>query len=397
MNYYYDDEMPNDRVETISHCFSNCYFGRTAYVTVIRNGDIVNNYIVSITLPELPENYKYINNVENKIIEKITLLCGGQIIQFFDEDFLYATMNKAVKTGNNVYLKIPINISTNISSFGLPLIAMYFHEVRLECTLKHLFEIVTIKENKNEIKICEKNNQWTHAMFSGQKKEEFEKIKAPDMELTMDYKYINNNLRNYYINRGHELVLEKMETIKHQVRPSEYFEKQETITAAKIILSKKLYNDAVKLITSFIDEQKFNIIDTTIDISFEESCKELFLFVSETFKNIDIQNTSFIEKKYHKCIECVKLISIKNQQKSTIFEYNKDQLYYIHPKNHNKNIEKEIAYIPLDYSQIKDKTKFKMEIKLKVGKSKNDQYMISIYTIIDQKARIAGGMMGLVN
>ena len=63
------------------------------------------------------------------------------------ENYLYITKNKIFKNGNLVYVPLPFNFSTNVTEkFGLPLIALNFHEVRVTCELASVYELINFKK-----------------------------------------------------------------------------------------------------------------------------------------------------------------------------------------------------------------------------------------------------------
>jgi hypothetical protein len=197
----------NFSVESIAQVFNgNAGFGRKATVTVSRNGDLITNAVLEVTLPLLKNNWKWNNNVGHNFIEEVELEIGGQRIDrhygewldiwselstpeakkgMFDEEMIRRNLTTA--TGGKTTLYIPLQFFFNRNhGLALPLIALQYHEVKINFTFAKLSDL------------CHGG--------SGDMTDD-----SLETSLYIDYVYLDTDERKRFAQSQHELLIEQLQ------------------------------------------------------------------------------------------------------------------------------------------------------------------------------------------
>ena len=197
----------NFSIESIAQVFNGTAgFGRKATVTVSRNGDLITNAILEVKLPALTDNWKWVNNVGHRLIDEVELEIGGQRIDRHYGEWLdiwsELSMSNEKKSmfdksmvgrnvtanGNAQTLYIPLQFFFNRNQgLALPLIALQYHEVKINFTFRQLSEL------------CHGGTGGTTP--SGE----------PSMSLYMDYVYLDTDERKRFATSTHELLIEQLQ------------------------------------------------------------------------------------------------------------------------------------------------------------------------------------------
>jgi len=209
----------NFSVEAIAQVFNGTTgFGRKATVTVSRNGDLITNTYLEVKLPELPKEsngtakWKWNNNIGHNLIQEVELEIGGQRIdrhygewldiwselslphekkKMFDSNMIGRVNSKGALSGDARTLYIPLQFFFNRNQgLALPLIALQYHEVKLNFTFRPLTEL------------C-------HPIGSqGSRPDD---VRDPEMSLYIDYVYLDTDERKRFAQSQHELLVEQLQ------------------------------------------------------------------------------------------------------------------------------------------------------------------------------------------
>jgi len=199
----------NFAVESIDQVFNGTTgFGRKATVTVSRNGDLISNTYLEVDLPPLQNSWKWKNNVGHSLIEEVELEIGGQRIDrhygqwmdiwselsmpeekkaMFDADMLGKSQGVNQLDFDAKKLYIPLQFFFNrVQGLALPLIALQYHEVKLNFTFAKLDDLV---------------HGGTGAITS----------EEPEIRLYIDYIYLDTEERKRFAQSQHELLIEQLQ------------------------------------------------------------------------------------------------------------------------------------------------------------------------------------------
>ena len=152
----------NFAVEAIQQTFNgNVAFGNTVYVTVSRNGDLVNRTYLQVELPALSGTTKYFDYLGQRLISQVSVEIGGQQIDKHYSDWLHiwnelslpsgkmegykkmvgADGNSLSGTSSILYIPLEFWFCRNVG-LALPLIALQYHEVKLKIQFEELSKCV---------------------------------------------------------------------------------------------------------------------------------------------------------------------------------------------------------------------------------------------------------------
>ena len=205
----------NFSIESIAQVFNGTAgFGRKATVTVSRNGDLITNAFLEVKIPALPDNWKWVNNVGHRLIEEVELEIGGQRIDRHYGEWLdiwtELTMSEdkkamfdsnmigrfAVHTGTDGDAKtlyIPLQFFFNRNQgLALPLIALQYHEVKINFTFRPASELVYHVGDPDPAPAAPS-------------------VSEPSMSLYMDYVYLDTDERKRFATSTHELLIEQLQ------------------------------------------------------------------------------------------------------------------------------------------------------------------------------------------
>ena len=225
-------------------------FGNTVQITIDRNGDLLKDVLLKITLPRLycDQTAKkplesgieqiYLNSIGNALIKKITLKIGGQEIQSFNGEWLeiwselnlppgkYEMHQEMVKKFDTttagksllslvynqktisfkpykyqkdplaLYIPIPFWF-TKDPSLALPLIALQYHQVVIDITFRELEEVILVSN-----KLAEK---YRHQDLNNQL------VKMINVEFYSDYVYLDSAERHSFASQPKEYLIEQVQ------------------------------------------------------------------------------------------------------------------------------------------------------------------------------------------
>ena len=212
----------NFAIESIEQSFNgNLDFGTITTANISRKGDLVKNMYLEIELPELndtPTEWRgYMNSVGYGIINYIELDIGGTIIdkqysQWMDiyneltdqlNDELVNRYNTVLSLKQNFYQKkiwIPLKFWFNRNpGLALPLIALQYHEVKINISLRELKDIV--KSDSNSF-VLDKD------------------LKIVSSKLWIDYIFLDNDERRIMTQNKHEYLITQVQLTEHSLTSS---------------------------------------------------------------------------------------------------------------------------------------------------------------------------------
>jgi hypothetical protein len=239
-------------MENIQQTFSgNPTFGQRATAIVSRNGDLINSAYLYVSLPSLSDaNWKQVgtsvsasqggpdkpklcwtNFVGLALIHSVTVEIGGQEIDKHYGLWMYAwkelTMSSEKVDGykrmvgatdNSGYLlygngdqeqvlHIPLDFWFNINpGLSLPLIALQYHEVRFLFNFRPISELLLLIDISNGGTIVDKADWQIDKAIS-----------APQIDLFIDYVYLDTDERRRFAQMSHEYLIEQVQTYETTV------------------------------------------------------------------------------------------------------------------------------------------------------------------------------------
>jgi len=225
----------NFAIEAIQQTFNGtAAFGNTVYVTVSRNGDLINRTYLQVNVPALPD-YKYnntatdryVNYFGHKLLSQVSVEIGGQQIDKHYSDWLYiwnelslplgkkfgyermvgadgdilssqsaltsasAAANKDVTT---LYIPLEFWFCRNVG-LALPLIALQYHEVKLKIQFEEMDKCI---------------RQGTSGSFAASTNTAFPG-KTIDATLWCDYIFLDTDERRRFAQLSHEYLIEQLQ------------------------------------------------------------------------------------------------------------------------------------------------------------------------------------------
>ena len=236
----------NFAMENIQQTFSgNPSFGQRATAIVSRNGDLINSAYLNVVLPSLSDgNWNFVNGTVSPtpltntdghqlcwtnyvglaLIQYVTVEIGGQEIDKHYGFWMYVwqelTMTsekaqgyKRMVGGNDAAgwlllgnalesqeLHVPLDFWFNINAgLSLPLIALQYHEVRFVFQFRDLKDLVVlIDSNGNHVPVTD----WALKVAT---------VPAPQIELFIDYIYLDTDERRRFAQMSHEYLIEQVQ------------------------------------------------------------------------------------------------------------------------------------------------------------------------------------------
>jgi hypothetical protein len=248
-------------------------FGRTISCTVSRNGDLVSRVYVEATLPKLVANssssdsgaaaspldngFSWIHNVGNFLIQEADVEIGGQRIDRHYGEWLHIwnelsgshshqagynrmignvpELQSAYEFKNEVYqlrtqlpskkLLVPLQFwFCRSPGLALPLIALQYHEVKINITFESLDKLIRVKQLADDSEasitevIADSDNDdslgtdagW--AYNSGISKSNFNNSGDLEVKLWVDYVYLDNEERRRFATTAHNYLIDQLQT-----------------------------------------------------------------------------------------------------------------------------------------------------------------------------------------
>lgn len=268
----------NFAMENIQQTFSgNPIFGTRATAIVSRNGDLINSAYLRVGLPALPQSAFQLNGgvsasgsrddyelcwtnyVGLAMIHHITVEIGGQEIDKHYGWWMYIwqeltmTSEKAqgykrmvggqdasgwLLLGNSLVaqeLHVPLDFWFNINAgLSLPLIALQYHEVRFVCQFNELSKLVVVVNKTTGAHLD--NTQYTFSTTP---------VQAPNIELYIDYIYLDTDERRRFAQMSHEYLIEQVQQNETSV----------DLTKAGVVSQRLTFNHPCKEIMWFFLRQ----------------------------------------------------------------------------------------------------------------------------------------------
>lgn len=233
----------NFSIESVQQTFNgHCHFGGRATATVSRNGDLITSAYLRVVLPTLssdawslvgtspsgvPEDYElcWTNYFGLAFIESVSVEIGGQEIDKHFGLWMYIwkelTMTKEkaegykrmvggtdssgyLQLGNALLdneLHIPMDFWFNINAgLALPLIALQYHEVRFLFHFRPVDKLVVLV-HKGDGHLLPSTDFMVH----------HKNISHPQVELFIDYVYLDTDERRRFAQMSHEYLIEQVQ------------------------------------------------------------------------------------------------------------------------------------------------------------------------------------------
>jgi hypothetical protein len=132
-------------------------YGNTVYVTVSRNGDLINKTYLQLNAPILTGGDRYVNYYGLRLLNSVTVEIGGQQIDKHYSDWLYIWNELSLPSGKKyayekmvgadgdiltdegatLYVPLEFWFCRNVG-LSLPLIALQYHEVKFKIVFEQL-------------------------------------------------------------------------------------------------------------------------------------------------------------------------------------------------------------------------------------------------------------------
>jgi len=210
----------NFSMEHIEHSLNgNPDFGRRSTVTITRNGDLINEMYLMVSLPKIdPCNcgkFAWVRRLGNAIIEQVEIEIGGSRIDrqygvWFDIWFElthgagqargYEKMigdvpeltrfDSSVKQPYLLFIPLLFWFNRHVG-LALPLIALQYHEVRLHFDFRRAEELIIANKTFKEFNM--------------------DQIKIQDARLLVNYIYLDSEERRRFAQVGHEYLIEQLQ------------------------------------------------------------------------------------------------------------------------------------------------------------------------------------------
>ena len=208
----------NFACESIEQTFNGSVdFSRKVTATISRNGDLITNCWIEATLPTLPAQHEWKNSLGHAMLKEIELEIGGQRIDKHYADWLeiwselttpsekldgYKAMvgknasNTTTVTTVDGKLYIPLIFFFNRNpGLALPLIALQYHEVKINIVFEELSKLV-------------------YKNVPGQPPSAPDSLSAVDelkASLYVDYVYLDTDERRRFAQVSHEMLIEQLQ------------------------------------------------------------------------------------------------------------------------------------------------------------------------------------------
>ena len=191
----------NFSMESIGQTFNGTAdFGRKVTCTVSRNGDLINRMYLEATLPEASASNTYVDNVGHALVKSVEIEIGGQRIDKHYGDWLsiwnelsqteghydgYEEMVSA-PTGGLVMVPLQFWFCRN-PGLALPLIALQYHEVKINIEFASLADCLKEEDDMPTIKTL------------------------ANAQLYVDYVYLDTDERRRFAQVSHEYLIEQLQ------------------------------------------------------------------------------------------------------------------------------------------------------------------------------------------
>jgi hypothetical protein len=215
----------NFALEAIEQTFNGAAdFGRRVTATISRNGDLVTNMYLQVTLPDLvpsgtaPSRFHYVNSVGHALMRNVEVEIGGQKIDKIPSEFMeifqQLSLPEEKKNGYNEMVGSYPNddgsvsgnlLATNkykrtyyiplifwfnrVPGNALPLIALQYHEIKINIEFRPISELVS---SSAAISYAANPSIVSASLF-------------------VDYVYLDTDERRKYAAASHEFLIEQLQ------------------------------------------------------------------------------------------------------------------------------------------------------------------------------------------
>jgi hypothetical protein len=237
----------NFATESIEQTFNgNANFGKKCSATIARSGDAINRMTLELTLPSLSvassaysaTSFKWCSDVGFHVINSVNVEIGGQEMdkhygawmyiwtQLTTEDGLMGALNKAVgnrptnsangdqddgawalssytsnhREATKLYVPLQFWFNRNIG-LSLPLIALQYHEVKVNLELRNHSELVFVNEDDDGTGV----GTYANIVVNGG-----DSVEA-NCALWVDYVYFDTDERRRFAQVSHEYLIEQVQ------------------------------------------------------------------------------------------------------------------------------------------------------------------------------------------
>jgi len=294
-------------MESIEQTFNGqADFGRKVTCTISRNGDLIHRVYLQAVLPDLGANAQYVRNVGEALVSSVELEIGGQRIDKHYADWLhiwneltqtaghkdgYSSMVNGSDSAHGLVIYVPLQFwFCRNPGLALPLIALQYHEVKVNIEFKPLAGLACAKGGATDAQVT--------AALAGKS--------LGYASLWVDYIYLDTDERRRFAQVSHEYLIEQLQ-----------FTGDETVTSAS----------------------------NKIKLNFNHPCKELIWVVqpsayASTKVSADVFN-------YTDCTDSTDILLARNPVASAKIQLNghdrfaeRDGSYFnlVQPFQHHENI-----------------------------------------------------------
>ena len=177
-------------------------FGNRVSCTVSRNGDLVSACVLEVDLPAPANSKNYIANVGERLIEEVEVEIGGQRIDKHNYTWMNAWNQLTMPAGKQAAFNTMVGASAAAAQkvyvplvfwfnrnpgLALPLIALQYHEVKLNITFAAANQLVA-HADKDDAPTA-----------------------APSAALYVDYIYLDTDERRRFAQVSHEYLIEQVQ------------------------------------------------------------------------------------------------------------------------------------------------------------------------------------------
>jgi hypothetical protein len=241
----------NFSMESIEQSFNGTAKpGNRVTCTISRNGDLVSNIWLEVTLDDPPVGHKYINSIGHALIEYVELEIGGQLIDKHYGEWLdiwsELTLPEEKRNGfkemigrrdigsnsdlesNELYIPLQFFFCRN-PGLALPLIALQYHEVKLIIQFRKATDLVHFLEVKEQLEITvgdiiiftpttqsitnTSTTNHTNVYIAPQPagKARLPSNNFVSTKLFVDYIYLDIEERQRFVQMSHEYLIEQLQ------------------------------------------------------------------------------------------------------------------------------------------------------------------------------------------
>jgi hypothetical protein len=207
-------------------------FGTKLTCTLYKDGDLVNNTYIEISLPTLNQTQQgaswvsYTNGIANALVKSVELEIGGRVVDRHYSEWLdiwaelnldinfknsydqmvgnypsdlslkyAATSNTGYTLYNVYYTPLRFWFNRNIGN-SLPLIALQYHDIKLNIELRSLSELIRSDITLDTTKLITTEGA---------------PVKIADCSIWTDYIYLDKQERTHIANNSHEYLIDQVQ------------------------------------------------------------------------------------------------------------------------------------------------------------------------------------------